>query len=485
MFSDNDCKETDHGPADPDVANLLNDLGDVAGQGTSGCVHVLKSDPEAVVKEIRTDGMDAHLIEAIETELKFVPCFCHQGILQYQQILRYDDFIYIRMKRYEGSLESIITKCRRQNISIDNSFFHRFISQIASALAYLHSPNKEPTRGMTLPILIHRDIKPTNIMVSDNGSRFVIADFGLCREGLGSSSRSIGTPAYAAPEVVLQKKHIPASDVWSFGVVIYELATLKKPNFLGKRKAEDVFIEGWTPDLSQLKNKAIQELLRRIFVLNPEDRISAQEIADLFESTDTLSDVLIVLATEALERRCQALEEANYRYQSELENLKDLYRQQTNGCTQTLSQSLCPQNAEPISLVPSENLRIPDPPSPTALMIAASAGDVSTVKTLIEEGVLLRKRDAAGMTALMHAARNDHREVAELLSVHEWGIQDTRGMTAMMHAVEARSVAIAGLLAVYEADVMNAEGRTGMDIVLDTNDSGLINTVLTAIDPDA
>ena len=95
--------------------------------------------------------------------------------------------------------------------------------QVADALGYAHNHT---------PPIIHRDIKPANIMIEDRTSRVVVMDFGIAKElGDGDSTKTgmvIGTLKYASPE---QLRHEPldgSADVYSLGLVMYEMYTGKQ-----------------------------------------------------------------------------------------------------------------------------------------------------------------------------------------------------------------------------------------------------------------
>ena len=148
----------------------------------------------------------------------------------------------------------------------------KVLHDVASGLAYLHGKN---------PPIIHQDIKPDNILISDEG-RYMITDFGISARIRSTLNRSAaemsgGTLAYMGPERFGQNPQpIMASDVWSLGAMMYELMTGNPPygnhgGMLQKNGADIPLVEG---EYSQ----RLKDLIYRCVSLNAWDRPTAEQI---------------------------------------------------------------------------------------------------------------------------------------------------------------------------------------------------------------
>jgi serine/threonine-protein kinase len=146
------------------------------------------------------------------------------AMLQHENIIHVYDFhhergaLFIVMEYVQGiDLYDLLEKCGRLPYDVAAII----AMQVARALDYVHY------RG-----IVHRDIKPANVMLSRSGGVKVM-DFGIARDtsfgDLTEAGTGIGTPAYMSPEQVLGDKLDPRSDIFSLGVVLYQMVTGKKP----------------------------------------------------------------------------------------------------------------------------------------------------------------------------------------------------------------------------------------------------------------
>ena len=151
----------------------------------------------------------------------------------------------------------------------------RFIRDVASGLAYLHSKQ---------PPIIHQDIKPDNILIYKNGD-FVITDFGISKQlratlrKTANSLNSAGSISYMGPERFSKQHHaVKASDIWSLGASVYELVTDELP-FCGMggsllKQGADM------PDLPETYSDTLNMVCQACMAKEPWNRPTAQQLAD-------------------------------------------------------------------------------------------------------------------------------------------------------------------------------------------------------------
>jgi eukaryotic-like serine/threonine-protein kinase len=139
-------------------------------------------------------------------------------------------------------------------------------ADLASALAYAHRAG-----------IIHGDVKPSNIRITDD-DKVKLVDFGVARfaSQVSGSDRVLGTPAYLSPEQIEGRKQDGRSDLFSFGIVLYEMITGVRPfsgNSLGEVCAQ---ILTANPVPSSKRNPAVprafDRIIARCLAKNPDDR---------------------------------------------------------------------------------------------------------------------------------------------------------------------------------------------------------------------
>jgi serine/threonine protein kinase len=229
---------------------------------------------------------DADAVRRFEREAQTIALLNHPHICTIYDIGDDGGRTYIAMERCEGvNLKTYLARKTPTDEEVVG-----IARQIAEALQAAHEKG-----------VVHRDIKPGNIIVSDSAEVKVL-DFGLARRfkteqtddpGLQGSTipgRPLGTANYMAPERILQLPLDPRSDLFSVGVVIYEMATGRLP-FAGASPAEtvtNILDKDPTPlrALSPERPAALEAIVRRLLAKRADERY--QSAADLRAALNAL-----------------------------------------------------------------------------------------------------------------------------------------------------------------------------------------------------
>jgi serine/threonine-protein kinase len=193
----------------------------ILGLGGMGKVYKVRnviSDRVEAMKVLLPDLMSHQsLADRFLREIRLLASLNHPNIASLRTALTYENQLVMVMEFVEG--ETLANRIARAPISTADAV--NYSDQILSALSYAHSHN-----------IIHRDIKPANMMLTPQGT-VKLMDFGIARSGTDGSLTSTGTTLgslnYMPPEQVRGEAADARSDIYSFGVSLYELLTGKLP----------------------------------------------------------------------------------------------------------------------------------------------------------------------------------------------------------------------------------------------------------------
>jgi serine/threonine-protein kinase len=202
--------------------------------------------------------------QRFEREAKAIARLHHPNILPVYDFGIDHDYSYIVMRYVEGAqtLGQLIP------YSLRTEWLVYLISQVANALAYAHQ------RGV-----VHRDVKPNNILL--DGEWVMLSDFGLAKVGeavaqLTDIGKSIGTPAYMSPEQARGELVDHRSDIYSLGIILYEMLTHKIPHDaptpLGIMLKRTTQPPPPPRSLNPAISESMEQVILRALALQPEDR---------------------------------------------------------------------------------------------------------------------------------------------------------------------------------------------------------------------
>jgi serine/threonine-protein kinase len=239
-------------------------------------------------------AFDKEFVERFQREARTSAKLEHPSIIPIYRVGKSGRVIYFVMKFLRGKPLSSVLAARG---TLPPAEIRQILVQVARALAYAHKSG-----------IVHRDIKPDNIMFDEHGLA-VVTDFGIAKAASGGkltgTGMSIGTPHYMSPEQARAQALDGRSDIYSLGVVAYQSLTGRVP-FDG----EDSFSIGYkhimeeipTPPLETYDQRTVFEITRKMMAKSPDERFqSADDLVQALEAGGGFAAVgLATAATKAI-----------------------------------------------------------------------------------------------------------------------------------------------------------------------------------------
>ena len=235
---------------------------DKLGEGGMGVVY--KAEDTRLGRLVALKVLPAALADTPEAKQRFVnearaaSALSHPNVAVVYDVGETDTAPFIAMELVEG--ETLKSRLQRERLPFEE--VQLLGIQIAQGLHAVHSKG-----------IVHRDIKPDNLLLTSDGG-VKILDFGIARRGDSAVTQTgvmIGTLAYMSPEQVLGEHVDNRSDLWSFGVVLYEMLSRELPFRRGREAAvlyeilnqEPAPIETHRPDVPANLRAVIAQLLQK------------------------------------------------------------------------------------------------------------------------------------------------------------------------------------------------------------------------------
>ncbi|XP_060664191.1 mitogen-activated protein kinase kinase kinase 7-like [Drosophila nasuta] len=247
------------------------------GRGTFGVVHKGTLDDGDVAIKVLHVTEDTK--EKAEREITTMRTVKHENIVEFIAELDEKPKLYLIFEFMDGpSLHKIIHN--HNDHKYTNGDAINWLTQAAEGLNHLHS---------LTPKLIHRDVKPKNILLNSDKSIVKLCDFGNVRPRGSCMSNESGTHRYMSPEVYNGVEYTEKCDVYSFAITVWEVYS--RTNAYGSDIPNDhklltkVSTENWRPLLEGIPEYT-HDLLKRSWSNEPTSRPTMKEILEDLKKTD-------------------------------------------------------------------------------------------------------------------------------------------------------------------------------------------------------
>lgn len=247
------------------------------GSGSFGKAFLVKwqsDDSYAVIKQI-----DIHSIKStkekkqIDQEGKLLEQLNHANIIGFREVYKTKKGKICIVMDYAdgGDLSDKIKKAKENFDYLSEDEILRIFTQIWLGIKHIHDRK-----------IIHRDLKAQNIFLMKNGT-IKLGDFGIAKvleQTVAQAETQVGTPYYISPEIIKGRKYSLETDIWSLGIILYELWALDVP--IKARNLHELYMKisncKKVPRISTKYSQDLQDLVDEILWVNPSRRPNINQI---------------------------------------------------------------------------------------------------------------------------------------------------------------------------------------------------------------
>ena len=241
---------------------------DKVGEGTYGVVYKCQNKQTGqyvALKKIRLENEEEGIPSTAIREISILKQMNHMGIVKLIETINGEKKLYLIFEFLDYDLKKFLDA---KGAPLPMNLVKSYLYQITAALRYCHSKR-----------ILHRDLKPQNLLIDKNGI-IKLADFGLARAfgvPIKTLTHEVLTLWYRAPEILLgQKEYSTPVDIWSLGLIFFEMAH-RKPLFAGDCEIDfPQFHEKGLAVYNEYIDDVGLDLLGKMIQLDPAKRISAK-----------------------------------------------------------------------------------------------------------------------------------------------------------------------------------------------------------------
>ena len=219
---------------------------------------------------------DIKYLNLIEKEIEIMKKLNHKNIVKLYDEIYTEKYIYLIMELCDNDLNTYI-----HNNDLSENIIKNIMKQLIEVLKYIMDNN-----------IVHRDLKPHNILINKDNT-LKLADFGFAKEFKETllTNTICGSPLYMAPELLNNDKYNIKSDLWSVGVILYEMVMKEHPfKALNINELTNVVNKNKVLFLNVNINSGCKDLIEKLLIVDSNNRLEWDELYKnswIYDNTET------------------------------------------------------------------------------------------------------------------------------------------------------------------------------------------------------